>query len=160
MTYNLWIDNPKIDAIEQSIRHESPDILFLSEISQATMDELRSRLDYPHNYRTTGSNKALFSRYPILEATTADFGVKTQGRTFNLVAKLQVENDTVTLIGFHPPVPIRRNFFHIRNHQLDTLIRTSRELDGKLIVLGDFNTAPWSPYFVTGFAVQTVQNRV
>ncbi|MEO0536164.1 MAG: endonuclease/exonuclease/phosphatase family protein [Cyanobacteria bacterium P01_A01_bin.123] len=50
-------------------------------------------------------------------------------------------------MDFHPPVPIRRNFFHIRNHQLDTLIRTSRKLDGKLIVLGDFNTAPWSPYF-------------
>jgi len=147
MTYNLWIDNPKIDAIEQSIRHENPDILFLSEISQATMDELTLRLDYSHNYRTTGSNNALFSRYPILEATTDDFGVKTTGRTFNLVAKLQVENEIVTLIGVHPPVPILRKFFHIRNHQLDTLIDASRELDGKLIVLGDFNATPWSPYF-------------
>ena len=147
MTYNLWIDNPKIDAIEQSIQYENPDILFLSEISQATMDELTLRLDYPHNYRTTGGNNALFSRYPILEATTDDFGVKTTGRTFNLVAKLQVESDMVTLIGVHPPVPILRKFFHIRNHQLDTLIDTSRELDGKLIVLGDFNAGPWSPYF-------------
>lgn len=147
MAYNLWIDNPKIDAIEQSIRHENPDILFLSEISQATMHELKLRLDYPDNYRTTGSNKALFSRYPILEATTHDFGVKTRGRTFNLVATLQVDNETVTVIGFHPPVPILRNFFHIRNHQLDTMIRSIRELDGKLIVLGDFNAAPWSPYF-------------
>ncbi|MEO0396409.1 MAG: endonuclease/exonuclease/phosphatase family protein [Cyanobacteria bacterium P01_A01_bin.137] len=147
MTYNLWIDNPKIDAIEQSIQHENPDILFLSEISQTTMDELTLRLDYSHNYRTTGGNNALFSRYPILEATTDDFGVKTTGRTFNLVAKLQVENEMVTLIGVHPPVPILRKFFHIRNHQLDTLIDASRGLDGKLIVLGDFNATPWSPYF-------------
>ncbi|NEQ54429.1 MAG: endonuclease/exonuclease/phosphatase family protein [Leptolyngbya sp. SIO3F4] len=147
MTYNLWIDNPKVDDIEQSIRHENPDILFLSEITQATMDNLTSRLDYLHSYRTTGGGNALFSRYPILEAATDDFGVKTRGRTFNLVAKLQIANETVTLIGVHPPIPILRNFFHIRNHQLDTLIDASRKLDGKLIVLGDFNAAPWSPYF-------------
>ncbi|MEM9808919.1 MAG: endonuclease/exonuclease/phosphatase family protein, partial [Cyanobacteria bacterium P01_D01_bin.56] len=147
MTYNLWISNPKINAIEQSIRDENPDILFLSEVSQETMDQLRSRLDYAHSYRTTGSNNALFSRYPILEATTEDFGVKTRGRTFNLVAKLQVEENTVTVIGVHPPVPILRNFFHIRNHQLDTLIHASQEIEGELIVLGDFNTTPWSPYF-------------
>ena len=147
MAYNLWIDNPKIDAIEQSIQHENPDILFLSEISQATMDELRSRLDYPYNYRATGGNNALFSRYSILEATTDDLGVKTEGRALNLVAKLQVEDEIVTAIGVHPPIPILRKFFHIRNQQLDSLIRASRERDGKLIVLGDFNTTPWSPYF-------------
>ena len=147
MTYNIWIDNPKPDAIEQSIRHENPDILFLSEVTQAMMAELRSRLGYPYDYRTIGSNSALFSRYPILKATTDDFGVKTRGRTFNLVAKLQVENDIVTLIGVHPPVPVPQKFFHIRNQQLDTLAYTSRNIDGKLIVLGDFNTTPWSPYF-------------
>ena len=147
MTYNLWISNPKIEAIEKSIEHESPDILFLSEISQDTMEKLRSRLDYPHDYRTTGSNNALFSRYPILEAKTDDFGVKARGRTFNLVAKLQIDESTITLVGVHPPVPILRDFFHIRNHQLDTLIRASQETKGNLIILGDFNITPWSPYF-------------
>lgn len=147
MTHNLWIDNPQIDAIEQSIERENPDILFLSEVTQEMMVELRSHLDYPHDYRTTGSNNALFSRYPILSATTDDFGVKTRGRTFNLVATLDIDNEPVTLIGVHPPVPILRNFFHIRNHQLDALIQASQELEGKLIVLGDFNTTPWSPYF-------------
>ncbi|MEM7795107.1 MAG: endonuclease/exonuclease/phosphatase family protein, partial [Cyanobacteria bacterium P01_C01_bin.118] len=147
MTHNLWISNPQLDAIEQSIERESPDILFLSEVTQEMMRELRSRLNYPHDYRTTGSNNALFSRYPILAATTDDFGVTTRGRTFNLVATLDVDNEPVTLIGVHPPVPILRNFFHIRNHQLDTVIRASQEIEGKLIVLGDFNTAPWSAYF-------------
>lgn len=147
MTYNLWIDNPKMDAIEQSIRQENPDLLFLSEVSQSMMEELRSHLNYPHSYRTTGGNNALFSRYPILGAKTDDFGVTAKGRTLNLVAKLQIENDTVTLIGVHPPVPVLHKFFHIRNQQLDTLIQATRELDGKLIILGDFNTTPWSPYF-------------
>lgn len=147
MAYNLWIDNPETEAIAASIQRENPDILFLSEVSQAMMAELRSQLDYPHSYRTTGSNNALFSRYSFLEVTTDDFGVKTLGKTFNLVAKLQVENETVTLIGVHPPIPFPQKFFHIRNQQLDTLAQASRNVEGKIIVLGDFNATPWSPYF-------------
>lgn len=146
MAYNIWIDNPNIDAIAQSIRHEQPDILFLAEISQPNMDALKERLDYAHSYRSTGSNKALFSRYPMLNATTDDFGVSARGRTFNLVATLQLENEPVTVIGFHPPVPIYRKMFPIRNQQLDTLLQASRDIEGQLIVLGDFNATPWSPY--------------
>lgn len=147
MSYNLWIDNSDYDAIEQTIRDSNPDILFLSEISQFTMAELVSRLDYPNYYRADGGNNALLSRYPILNATTEDFGVSTEGRTFSLVANLQVNDEPVTVIGVHPPVPIFRKFFHIRNQQLDSFARTSREIDGKLILLGDFNATPWSPYF-------------
>ncbi len=147
MTYNLWIDNPNLEAIEQSIEHENPDIVCLSEVSQATMEALRSQLNYPHDYRTTGGNNALLSRYPILEATTDDFGVTTNGRTFNLVAKLQVEDEAVTVIGVHPPIPVLQKFFHIRNQQLDTVAQAAQNLEGKLIVLGDFNATPWSPYF-------------
>ncbi|MEO0375628.1 MAG: endonuclease/exonuclease/phosphatase family protein, partial [Cyanobacteria bacterium P01_A01_bin.17] len=147
MSYNLWIDNPNADAIEQSILGEDPDILFLSEVSQPMMAELRSHLSYPYDYRTDGSNSALFSRYPFVEATTEDFGVKTRGRTFSLVAKLQLEQEIVTVIGVHPPVPIIKSFFHIRNQQLETFAQASRDVAGKMIVLGDFNSTPWSPYF-------------
>ena len=147
MAYNIWIDNPKIDAIEQSIRHENPDILFLTEISQETMDGLKERLDYPHSYRATGGNNALFSQYPILDAKTDALGVETPGRRFNLVATLQMDNEAVTVIGVHPPVPVFPKFFHSRNQQLDSLIQASQSIEGKLIILGDFNTTPWSPYW-------------
>ena len=147
MAYNLWIDNPNAEGIEQSILHENPDILFLSEMSQAMMAEMRSRLDFPHDYRTSGGNNTLFSRYPILEVSTQNVEVKTKGRTFSLVATLQLENDSVTLVGVHPPVPITQRFFQIRNQQLDSFAKISRELEGKVIVLGDFNATPWSPHF-------------
>lgn len=147
MSYNLWIDNPDVEAIEQSILHEDPDILFLTEVSQPMMAQLRSQLDYPYDYRTDGGNNALFSRYSLLEATTEDFGVETSGRTFSLVAKLQLEQEVVTVIGVHPPIPIIQRFFHIRNQQLETFAQASRNVEGKIIVLGDFNSTPWSPYF-------------
>lgn len=158
MAYNLWIDNPNTDAIEQSILGEDPDILFLSEVGKPTMAELQARLNYPHGYRTSGGNNALLSRYPILEATTTDFGVKAKGRTFSLVAKLQVEGAPVTIIGIHPPVPIIQNFFHIRNRQLDTFAKASRSIEGKVILLGDFNATPWSPHFQRFERLSQLQN--
>lgn len=158
MAYNIWIDNPNTDEIAQSIQSENPDILFLSEVNKPVMAALQTRLDYPHNYRTEGGNNALFSRYPILEATTTDFEVKTKGRTFNLMAKLQVEGDPVTIIGIHPPVPIIPRFFHIRNQQLDTYATASHSIEGKLIVLGDFNATPWSPYFQRFERLSQLQN--
>lgn len=158
MAYNLWIDNPNSDAIEQSILREDPDILFLSEVSQAMMTKLQSQLDFSYAYRTSGSNNALFSRYPILDATTADFEVKTQGRTLSLVAKLQLENDIVTLVGVHPPVPITQRFFHIRNQQLDTFAKMSQAFEGKVMVLGDFNATPWSAHFQRFERLSQLQN--
>lgn len=158
MAYNIWIDNPNTDAISQSIQGEDPDILFLSEVSKPMMAELQSQLSYPHNYRTGGSNNALFSRYPILEAITTDFGVTTKGQTFSLMAKLQVEGSPVTIIGIHPPVPIIPGFFHIRNRQLDTFAKASQSIEGKLIVLGDFNATPWSPYFQRFERISQLQN--
>ncbi len=158
MAYNIWIDNPNTDAIAKSIQGENPDILFLSEVSKPTMAELQTRLSYPHDYRTGGGNNALFSRYPILEATTIDFGVKTKGRSFSLMAKLQVEGDPVTLIGIHPPIPIIPKFFHIRNQQLDTFAKASQSIEGKVIVLGDFNATPWSPHFQRFERLSQLQN--
>lgn len=158
MAYNLWINNPNIAAIEQSILGEDPDILFLSEVSKPTMVELQSRLNYPHDYRTSGGNNALLSRYPILEATTTDFGVKAKGRTFSLVATLQVEDERVTVLGIHPPVPIFQSFFHIRNRQLDTFAQASRSIEGKLVVLGDFNATPWSAHFQRFERLSQLQN--
>ncbi|WP_299486753.1 endonuclease/exonuclease/phosphatase family protein [Acaryochloris sp. IP29b_bin.137] len=158
MAYNLWIDNPNIEAIEQSILGEAPDILFLSEVSKPMMAELQARLDFPHSYRTSGSNNALFSRYPILDATTTDFGVKTKGRTFSLMAQLQVKDDPVTVIGVHPPVPIFQTLFHIRNQQLDSFAKVSESIAGKVIVLGDFNATPWSPHFQRFERISQLQN--
>ena len=158
MASNIWIDNSNTDAIAQSIQDQNPDILLLSEISSSMMTEMQSRLDFPHHYRTSGGNNALFSRYPLLETSTVDFGVKTSGRTFSLVAKVQLENDIVTIIGIHPPTPILHKFFHIRNQQLDSFAKISRELDGKVIVLGDFNATPWSPHFQRFERLSQLQN--
>lgn len=145
MTYNLWIHNDNYAAIQESIQKENPDILLLTEVSSEAMSVLKDRLAYPYSYRTTGGNNALFSRYSILEVTSDLLGVSVKGRTYNLVAHLDIEEQPVTLIGVHPPIPVLSNYFYVRNRQLDALAKYIHTLEGQVIVLGDFNTTPWSP---------------
>ena len=146
MTYNVWIYNENYSAVQDVIQKEDPDILLLTEISSQAMPILKDRLEYPYSYRTTGGNNALFSRYPILEATSDLLGVSAEGRTYNLVARLDIEGQPVTLIGIHPPIPALPKYFHVRNQQLDALAQYVQPLNGNVIVLGDFNATPWSPY--------------
>ncbi len=146
MTYNVWIYNDNDAAVQAAIQKEDPDILLLTEVSAKAMSSLKDQLEYPYSYRTTGGNNGLFSRYPILEVTSDLLGVSVEGRTYNLVARLNVDEQPVTLIGVHPPIPVLPKYFHVRNRQLDALATYVRELDSPVIVLGDFNTTPWSPY--------------
>lgn len=146
MTYNIWIYNQNYSAILNSIQKADPDILLLTEVSPAAMSILEERLNYPYSYRTSGGNNALFSRYPVLESTSDLLGVDAPGRTYNLVARLEIEGKPITLIGVHPPIPALRKYFHVRNRQLDALAQYVQLVDTPVIALGDFNTSPWSPY--------------
>ncbi|MGF1603580.1 MAG: endonuclease/exonuclease/phosphatase family protein [Thermosynechococcaceae cyanobacterium] len=145
MTYNIWIHNENYAAVQKSIQ-KNLDIVLLTEVSSEAMLVLKNHLAYPYSYRTTGGNNALLSRYPILEVTSDLLGVSVKGRTYNLVARLNVEDRPVTLIGVHPPIPALSKYFQVRNRQLDALAEHVRSLEGQVIVLGDFNTTPWSPY--------------
>ncbi len=147
MSYNVWVNNRDYPGIQQSIQQENPDILFLTEVSVEAMAELQSRLDYPYSQRTTVGTNAFFSRYPLLSVTPEYPHVTDHGQTFSLVAQIQTDQDVVTVIGFHPPTPLSRSSFAVRNQQFERLSPYLRQLQGRVIVLGDFNTSPWSPYF-------------
>jgi endonuclease/exonuclease/phosphatase (EEP) superfamily protein YafD len=146
MSYNIWTYNYDYDAIVQSIQQEHPDILFLTEISEDAMGELQRRLNYPYRDRSSAGSNAFFSRYPLLSVTPDYPNVSDHGKTFSLVARIQTETEILTVIGFHPPIPLARSSFAVRNQQFERLAPYLRQLQGQVVVLGDFNTSPWSPY--------------
>ncbi|MGF1603394.1 MAG: endonuclease/exonuclease/phosphatase family protein [Thermosynechococcaceae cyanobacterium] len=147
MSYNIWAYNRDYQAIEQSIQQEDPDILFLTEIGKTAMGELQRRLDYPYSARSSVGANAFFSRYPLLSVTPEYTNVSDHGKNFSLVARIQADTEIFTVIGFHPPIPLTRSSFAVRNQQFERLAPYLRELQGRVIVMGDFNMSPWSPYF-------------
>ena len=147
MSYNILSSNRDYPAIQHSVQQESPDILFLTEISEEAMGELQDRLDYPYSERTTIGANAIFSRYPLLSVTPEYPNVSDHGKNFSLVAQVQTAQEMLTVIGIHPPIPLTRSSFIVRNQQFEHLSPFIRQISSRVIVLGDFNTSPWSPYF-------------
>jgi endonuclease/exonuclease/phosphatase (EEP) superfamily protein YafD len=64
-----------------------------------------------------------------------------------IVARLEVDGQELTVIGTHPPPPRGQKGSVYRNQQLAALARYVNSINGPLLLCGDFNISPWSPYF-------------
>ncbi|MGL5097720.1 MAG: endonuclease/exonuclease/phosphatase family protein, partial [Planctomycetia bacterium] len=105
---------------------------------------------HPHQKQyATGSSTAhgigLWSKRPL-----DDFEVVTKGRVrdqYWIVGRLGTGTDAVTIVGIHPPPPVKKDWADARNDALDLLGSFVAEQTGPVVVLGDLNCSPWSPYF-------------
>lgn len=147
MSYNIWAHNLDFAAIQQSIQQENPDILFLTEINASAMGEMESRLDYPFHQHSTSGNNAFFSRFPFISVTAEYPNVTEHGLNFSLVAQVQTPEEILTVIGIHPPIPLPRSSFEVRNQQFERIAPFIQTITNPVIVMGDFNTSPWSTYY-------------
>jgi endonuclease/exonuclease/phosphatase (EEP) superfamily protein YafD len=125
-----------------------PDFLLLIEINQNWLNELKPSLEgFPYSAKSIQEDNygiALFSRIPIEEWEIHQFG--DTGRP-TVVARLNLGQDNLTVIGTHPPPPLDKSDSEHRNHQFADLARFVASLDGPVLLLGDLNTTSWSPYF-------------
>ena len=53
----------------------------------------------------------------------------------------------LSVVTVHPRPPLRRHDFRHRNEQLRDAASMVRALPMPKILVGDFNTSPWSPYY-------------
>ena len=136
---NLWFGNTSIDALLTDIEARDPDVITLQEVSPRN-DVLIDRLsqDYPHQARCTYSWRysiAVLSRLP--QGPTAKRCSDTRG-----AAALQVITPDgpgwVVSLHLHWPWPFGKP------NQLDEITEFVFQLDGPIIVAGDFNHVPWS----------------
>jgi endonuclease/exonuclease/phosphatase (EEP) superfamily protein YafD len=51
------------------------------------------------------------------------------------------------VLAVHPPPPRHRDWWKLRNRQLEEIANLVRSHSGTWLVLGDLNTTPWAPSF-------------
>lgn len=145
---NVLQRNNHYEEVRNLIRSEQPDVLILVETNQKWLDELnefQSVYPYSHNKpREDNYGVALFSREPLQEAEIRYFG---EAGVPSVVAHLLIDGSPLTVIGTHPPPPKGAMNSTFRNLQLDALADFTREQSGEVILCGDLNMSPWSPYF-------------
>jgi endonuclease/exonuclease/phosphatase family metal-dependent hydrolase len=122
-------------------------------------DALSDILDkeYPYKNRYVGGKHfdgdIILSRYPIKKI---EHQVLPWSRSFTHV-RLKKENVPLDIALIHTSAPVSSELFDQRNQQMDKLIEILWEYytgnnnisDRNIIVLGDFNISPRSPYYTT-----------
>jgi endonuclease/exonuclease/phosphatase (EEP) superfamily protein YafD len=128
------------------MREEAPDVVVIQELTphaESVLAELDSL--FPHHQKFPADGPygiGLWSRFTLESSTTFALG-----RVPAIEARLQAPNGPFTVFGVHLRAPTTPSRAAARNQELRELAARSAAVTGPLIVAGDFNTTPYSPYF-------------
>ncbi|SFZ81319.1 Uncharacterized conserved protein YafD, endonuclease/exonuclease/phosphatase (EEP) superfamily [Devosia enhydra] len=159
MTHNLFGLNYDMELVTSVIAAENPDIIALQEYFGGQASELHPLISgrYPYYARCKGGKRAnigLYSRFPFTESMSAgacpEDAYGTQ-RTANIIADFTLEDGqrfAVVTTHLDWPVPIER-----QRSELRELSEAIAAIEEPLILVGDFNSTPWS-YTLRGFEAE------
>ena len=161
MTFNTLAWQREGRDLEASIAQADPDVVGLQEIGPRAADHLieafAERLPYHFVTQSpTSSGAAVLSRYPLRD--TVAFRASPQGHWWQ---RMTIESPAgpITYVNLHTRIPYVRKThrglgplklpleFHAerRRNEVRTLVSMLEEIDGPLIVVGDFNMTERSP---------------
>ena len=149
VTLNLHWRNDDPQATVDFIHQSTPDIIVLEEVTENWQHVLQ-RLTPEFPYQRVSTHKGVFgiailSRFPLLESLVIESPI---ARTPSILAKLKWKLDRViTVIASHTLPPTSRARAKQRNAQLNELAALIQQQTHPLIVAGDLNITPWSPWF-------------
>ena len=151
VNFGLAGDGPTIEAI----RALGADVVFLQETHRGWERPLRDALadDYPHiefrHHRTRPGGLAVLSK---LAFDAGDVIAETAGSFPAWRVELDSEIGRVQVLNVHLYPPVSAARARLRNGQLEALAELLAPLPDPLVVLGDFNVSPYSPYLAAWLA--------
>lgn len=148
VSMNVFGLNRDFSRVADYVRREHPDVLVVLEVTPPWARELEGyAADFPYRWIHAGdmrSGIAILSRVAPAAARTIDLG--GTGDPSPLL-EFASGNERLTIVGAHLYWPLGGYSTEVRNRQLETLARLARGHDGPLVIAGDLNTTPFSPYF-------------
>lgn len=147
---NVRASSDAYERVLDFIDAESPDIVFLQEVTPAWMEAVNDLTrDFAFHYaepRAGNFGIAMFSRVPL------DWVAHVDGPPLGhptIIATALVDERPLTLISTHPMIPLGRDRFAARNEQLRHVADLVAESEGPLVLIGDLNTTMWSHSYRT-----------
>jgi endonuclease/exonuclease/phosphatase (EEP) superfamily protein YafD len=147
MTANLEARGHPPAKLTEIVRRQQPDVLVLTEFTPRWERNLEP-FDELFAYRYEMARRdpwglAVFSRHEIVSAEQLDLG---ESKAIEARVRMP-DGEIVTVIGVHLRSPTGRGRAAARNRQLELLAAHRASVAGPLVVTGDFNIKPYSPYF-------------
>tara|TARA_R110002096_G_scaffold163992_5_gene331655 strand:+ start:10168 stop:11121 length:954 start_codon:yes stop_codon:yes gene_type:complete len=147
---NIAFRNDNKSAVVSQIRQSNADIVVLQEVTAGWLEQLKPLLDvYQFDVTEARENNfgmMLMSRFPIVDYGISDF---SGWDVPSITATIEVDGRNIEVIGTHPPPPVARDLWEVRNWHLESLAQAARLQRKPLLVVGDFNATPWSAAYRT-----------
>lgn len=142
---NLLGTNRDTSRFERWLSDEKPHVVAVAELQHRHSENLASLssiyADRSLHPRHDNFGIGLLSRFPILQSQHFPLG----GDTPAISAEIQTPSGAITVIAVHLRPPISPSQAAKRNRQLAALAERASARGHPIVILGDFNTTPYSP---------------
>ena len=145
---NVLYANDEYARVADFVQRERPDAVAMLEMT-ADWRRALAGLDkiYPYRYQTTGlggRGSTLWSRLPMKDASVLPIGIRQEPA---IQATLEVQGRQIRVFAVHTTWPMAPASAGRRNQQLELLAEHARAVTLPLVVMGDMNITPFSPWF-------------
>jgi len=145
---NINTQNQQYAEVLALAQQENPDLALFMEVDEIWVDQLNALLpELPYSSGQANPFNLgiiLYSRYPLQNTQLTFLG---EDSTPSLTGQVEVNDQSIGVVGTHPRPPVRPDIFHSRNRQLDLVGQYVQAQTAPLIVIGDLNITMWSPYY-------------
>jgi endonuclease/exonuclease/phosphatase (EEP) superfamily protein YafD len=148
MLMNLNASNGNTEQVLKAIQSADPDFLVLEEVTPTWAFELSKLSEaYPHHLvepREGCFGITLLSKLPLSQGKVVEIG---SAGVPSILATAHLPQGDCSIIATHPVPPLGAEFSAHRNNQLAKLPEIIKAQKHPVLLVGDLNTSPWSPYF-------------
>lgn len=146
--FNILETNTEYNLINTKL--QDLDIVSFAEFQENHYQNLPFLKTYRHSFPKTfpkvSGNTTTIAIFSKLEFSQINYKKLIHNNA--LIAKFDYNNSTYELIVNHLSNPFLPRFYENRNQDLAYLSRLLEDKkDDKVLILGDFNITPWSPYY-------------
>jgi endonuclease/exonuclease/phosphatase (EEP) superfamily protein YafD len=146
LTINVKERNRDYASIVNAILAADADLVAIVELTPRLEQALAAVADrYLHKFPVSANGSfgiGILSRYPLRA-----YGEFSTGPTSTIDSIVELPSGPIRLIAAHLYPPMARWMAEVRNRQLDQLAAYTKAIEEPLLVCGDFNLTPYSPYF-------------
>jgi len=159
LSSNVLLVNKNYQAQLDIIAAKAPDVIGFQEYTPLWHNELSTKLTaYPHRITSPEYGSfgiALYSKYPITNGGTRILSTKTFP---TIDAYIDINGTQLRVMVVHPPPPSRMKLYWNRNQLMQAVALDSKAESNALLVMGDFNSTPWTTHFSDMTSIGKLRN--
>ena len=145
ISYNIYINNPQVEADLNCLERQSADVVFLTEAAPSMQIVQRLQAAYPHGCERLDESPfglILLSKHALKSCTILQHGSL---QDFPAI-RAELGNGRI-VYAIHPPPPISAYMATERDRVLQTIAEQVSHEQGEVLVMGDMNNTAFASSF-------------